>query len=439
MKATRYGFAFSLALLAAAPAIADTVIVNENFDSYADTNAFLAQWGATVGNGSAAADPAELQAGILTDDPLSTFDFPGLQGKAVDHIGAAVGSGRTQVNQYGGVINQGNGQNPLFTINPSATQSVFLSADIFESGGGNERMTVGLRHVGVAGTTVTTTNLLDIGFYNSNSADPTVVGSANPAQNAVAGSPGFYNGRGYGARVINFGAVSAPLLHQPDWQYFRTGAEVSGDNLGFAQELDRATDTDEFVSIGDVGAGWHQYTATITPTEVTITIDLFRDGLRNTSRTVDPESGVRPGTPGYDAVMVYPIATNALGFNSLRIGGPSGLSSAGAGSMAFDNIVLKMIDVAAPAENADFNGDNIVDGKDFLIWQRGFGAAGALATGDANNDTLVNDADLAIFKTQFGTDPTPAVGAVAAVPEPTTIALAGVALVGTLAAARRRK
>lgn len=434
----RLGYAFTLALLAATPALADTVIVDDNFDSYADTNAFLAKWVATIGNGSAAADPADLQAGILTDDPLSTFDFPGLQGKAIDHIGVAVGSGRTMVNQYGGVINQANAQNPTFSIAPSATQSVFLSADIFESGGGNERMTVGLRHVGVSGTTVTTTNLLDMGFYNSNSADPTVVGSANPAQNAVAGSPGFYNGRGYGARVINFGPVAAPLLHQPDWQYFRTGAEVSGDNLGFAQELERTTDADEYVTIGDVGAGWHRYTATITPTELTLTIDLFRDGLRNTSRTADPESGVRPGTPGFDAVMVFPITTNALGFNSLRIGGPSGLSSAGPGAMAFDNILLKLVDVAAPANNADFNGDNIVDGADFLIWQRGLGTGSSLATGDADGNGVVNDLDLGIWKTQYGTDPTPATAAVGAVPEPATFALAGLAMVAGLAAARRR-
>ena len=334
--AARFGFAFSLALLAATPVIADTVIVDENFNSYATDGDFLNAWGATIGNGTAAAPT--LDAGIITTNATT---FPGIQGTAIDHIGGAV-------NQYGGIINQPLGDDPAFTINASATQSIFLSADIYESGQGNERMAVGLRHVGVSGTTVSTTNLLDMGFYNTNSADPTVEGSANPAQNATAGSPGFYNGRGYGARVTNFGAVSSPLLHQPDWQYFRTGAEVSGANLGFAQELESTTDANEYVSIGDVGAGWHHYTATVTPTQVTITIDLYRDGLRNTSRTPDPETQIRPGTPGFDAVMVFPIAPNAVGFNSLRIGGPSGVTSAGPGAMAFDNVLLKLVNVAVP-------------------------------------------------------------------------------------------
>jgi hypothetical protein len=402
--AARFGFALSAALLAATPAIADTVIVEDNFDSYATDADFLNVWGPTIGNGSAVAPT--LDGGIIT---TNTTTFPGLQGKAIDHVGGSV-------NQYGGVINQPAGEAPAFQINPSATQSIFLSADIYESGQGNERIAVGLRHVSVgADATVATTNLLDLGFWN-----------ANPTSATVPDAPTVSTGYAY--RVINFGTASAPLTGQPNWQFF---------NL--PTELDRTTDADTLVNISDIGAGWHRYTATITPTKVTLTIDLFRDGLRNTSKTPDPESGIRPGTAGVDATIELPIATLPAGFNSLRIGGASGVTSPGPGAMAFDNVVLKLLDVAVPTNNADFNGDNIVDGKDFLIWQRGFGAAGALATGDANGDLAVNDADLTIWKTQFGTDPTPVVGAAAAVPEPTTLGLAGLALVGTLAAARRRK
>ncbi|BBO31214.1 dockerin type I domain-containing protein [Lacipirellula parvula] len=94
--------------------------------------------------------------------------------------------------------------------------------------------------------------------------------------------------------------------------------------------------------------------------------------------------------------------------------------------------------VIVPANNADFNGNGIVDGTDFLTWQRGFGLTGQpnKSTGDANGDGAVNAADLTIWKTQFGTNPGAAVAA-ASVPEPATGALAVGALAGV--AMRRRR
>lgn len=78
-------------------------------------------------------------------------------------------------------------------------------------------------------------------------------------------------------------------------------------------------------------------------------------------------------------------------------------------------------DILTPfvSTGADFNGDTVVDGADFLIWQRNLGLAGAAQSqGDANNDTVVDASDLAAWKLQFG----PAT--VAAVPEPAAIVLA---------------
>lgn len=432
------------AFLMGAPAWADTTIVSDNFESYADTAAFQAAWVPTIGNGTAAANAADVLGGILTSDPLSNpANFPGVEGVAVDHVGATASS-PGMVNQYGGIINQPLGQNPAFTIAPSDTQNVVLQYDMFDGASGNERMSIGLRYVDATASPVATSNILEMGLYNSNSADPTVVGSANPAQNAAVGSPGFYAGRGYGARVINFGAAAAPLLHQPDWQFFRTTGETwggqAGGDVGFALELNRATDVDPIVTIGDVGAGWHRYTATISPTSVTITLDLFRDGLRNTSTTPDEVTGIRPGTPGVDAMMTFNIATLPVGFNSLRIGGPSGLLSAGAGVTGYDNILLKLVDVVVtPTNNSDFDNDGDVDGADFLVWQRGLGLTGQpdKSTGDANGDGNVTVADLAIWQAHFGLPPS--VGAAGAVPEPTSVAIAAMALAGVAGAARRRR
>jgi len=87
---------------------------------------------------------------------------------------------------------------------------------------------------------------------------------------------------------------------------------------------------------------------------------------------------------------------------------------------------------------ADFNGDAVVDGADFLIWQRGYGGFGG-TPGDANGDLHVDDLDGWIVSNYLGSQgfvpesPAPT----AAVPEP---AAAGLAL-GTLlalVASRRR-
>ena len=94
------------------------------------------------------------------------------------------------------------------------------------------------------------------------------------------------------------------------------------------------------------------------------------------------------------------------------------------GQANFSNIEITTGNV--PLENADFDGNGDVDGNDFLIWQRGSGAAGGLTEGDANSDGFVDTADLGIWENQFGTSPLSAVAA--AVPEPASLALVGVAL-----------
>ena len=92
-----------------------------------------------------------------------------------------------------------------------------------------------------------------------------------------------------------------------------------------------------------------------------------------------------------------------------------------------------------PVLNADFNNDDLVDGADLLIWQRGLGISDGtalLANGDANSDGNVTAADLTIWTSQFGT-PGGAAAAVGAVPEPASIGLAALAVLGI--AGRRRK
>ena len=112
------------------------------------------------------------------------------------------------------------------------------------------------------------------------------------------------------------------------------------------------------------------------------------------------------------------VGTNACGaFDEIRVGSTWG-------------------DVAGvattPVLTADFNEDLVVDGNDFLIWQRNYLQTGDVA-GDANNDGVVDGLDLDDWKAQI--NPIPTVAA-APIPEPATAALAIVAF--AFSAAKRR-
>ena len=114
----------------------------------------------------------------------------------------------------------------------------------------------------------------------------------------------------------------------------------------------------------------------------------------------------------------------------------------------FEQMALPTIDgfawnlIAAPtiltlelvtATSADFNGDGVVDGTDFLSWERGAGTPEpTCADGDANGDGLVDGADLAIWSEQFGV--APANDFATNVPEPHCLGL----ITAILVIARRR-
>lgn len=69
-----------------------------------------------------------------------------------------------------------------------------------------------------------------------------------------------------------------------------------------------------------------------------------------------------------------------------------------------DLLITGTLSVVAgvPMDNANFDGDDDVDGDDFLIWQRNFNSAGGLTQGDANGSGFVDSADLAIWEDQYG-------------------------------------
>jgi prepilin-type N-terminal cleavage/methylation domain-containing protein len=87
-----------------------------------------------------------------------------------------------------------------------------------------------------------------------------------------------------------------------------------------------------------------------------------------------------------------------------------------------------IVEASAP-EDADFDSSGLVDGVDFLTWQRGVATPAGTATladGDANFDQTVDALDLAIWQGQYGIG---AVPALQAIPEPASLPLAGISCV----------
>lgn len=90
--------------------------------------------------------------------------------------------------------------------------------------------------------------------------------------------------------------------------------------------------------------------------------------------------------------------------------------------------------------DADFDANGTVNGRDFLAWQRNFGAGpGATqADGDANGDGFVDGIDLGAWEEQFGA--TANLPVAYAVPEPQSVALAlaaALAIVGCATSGQR--
>lgn len=102
----------------------------------------------------------------------------------------------------------------------------------------------------------------------------------------------------------------------------------------------------------------------------------------------------------------------------------------------FGTEIAGIVEYVGTPGDADFDGDNDVDGRDFLAWQRNNGTIGgpAFGPGDANGDGNVDDTDLTIWQGQYGTLGGP-LAAATTVPEPTSLALL---VFASLASALRR-
>ncbi|WP_172991839.1 family 16 glycosylhydrolase [Lacipirellula parvula] len=130
-------------------------------------------------------------------------------------------------------------------------------------------------------------------------------------------------------------------------------------------------------------------------------------------------------TAGDEFIIATAIGGVAGGFDQLELPSVDGL--AWNLVTAENSLTLELV----AAISADFNLDGVVDGADFLVWQRGANIASGAepSDGDANGDGRVNGEDLQIWREQFGAVANLAASPTAGVPEPGGMVLLGLAIV----------
>lgn len=412
------------------------VIVDDDF-TYADQAAFEAAWNPDFGDGRfdlTGFGNTGLLVPFTNPDPNAPDIIPP-NNDPNGLIGGGVAM-RTNINEFNNTSNPGDPDDPAFSIVPSASTSVKFGGDLFDDVSSNKKLTLALRNDTIEReATLFGTNFVELGFFNSDAFDATDPGNAPPNSPVldVPATDFSYRIQLFAAPDPNAGG-QVPVRN-PDWQYFpldQTLDILGGTDPNSPDPNNPDPGPDGLVSSVDIGQGWHRWEATISETSVTLSLDLFRDGVINLTR--DPNSndlleGV--GASGFDSEVTWDIAMVDTDpndgfdfdpFTSLRFGVPSG-TGGGVTHGTIDNVKLELIDVASA--NADFDGSGIVDGIDFLWWQRGDTPEGGSQT------------ELALWEAQYG-GPPPLAAAVSSVPEPASGALLLIACGCWGAFARRR-
>jgi hypothetical protein len=151
----------------------------------------------------------------------------------------------------------------------------------------------------------------------------------------------------------------------------------------------------------------------------------------------------RPNNQGYALEFVGPTTTSAVAIlirNDNPVPGSRAmeqdLNGTPTGPSEASDWVVAITGSYLPIPG-DFDGDDDVDGADFVAWQTNFPKAtdATRAHGDADGDGDVDGADFVVWQTNFPFSPSP--GAASPVPEPNAFWLAALASAASLAARRR--
>jgi CSLREA domain-containing protein len=156
------------------------------------------------------------------------------------------------------------------------------------------------------------------------------------------------------------------------------------------------------------------------PLAASATPDANGNLIGTNAMPIDPMLGPLADNGGptmTHALLAGSPATDAgdPAFNPFAFAFPLVNDQRGAG---FARVVNGRVDIGAlevQAPSADFDGDGDIDGRDFLLWQRGYGTPAPTAVksnGDADNDLDVDGADLGVWQLEYGTVPAPLVAEV---------------------------
>lgn len=245
---------------------------------------------------------------------------------------------------------------------------------------------------------------------------------ANPIGLAATTNDQEWDSTGYGIGTVD-GLYGNP---DPTGALGLTTSQNSSSGIGWI--LQRYEDTEQQYTklmLIDFGKGGNGI-PTAGNWDIIQTIDLASTdtGWHRLGVSYDPATGAAVGTFG-DQTFQFTTETDLLG--TFYAGYREAITGSVASQLALHAPpIFDLYEAAAPVEDADFNNDNIVDGADFLIWQRNLGMAGGLDKGDADGNGQIQAADLAIWKAKFGT--VGASAAAAAVPEPAASLLVVVSL-----------
>jgi hypothetical protein len=180
--------------------------------------------------------------------------------------------------------------------------------------------------------------------------------------------------------------------------------------------------TASVIAVEDFGATGPTNNPTMFKTYL-VTIDLagfgiaLQSGEQYVAAVIDPNRGL----PGRGALFRI-IGSRATGFEDLFQQWDTPENQHPGFLASQHNNPFQQYAAKLTLGNGDFDGDDDVDGHDFLAWQRHVGGSVA-AEQDANGDGLADGRDLNIWQATYGTSWASASSAHAAVPEPSAAAL----------------
>lgn len=444
----RHGF-YRLAVLVAlmaitASATAQTVFVDEDFESYGSQGALNSSWVPLAGDGFSSAPAAGGELVLAAD-------------------GVANQTGNAAAGAKGVINEESGGWDPVtnstgYLISPSVTESIVMRGDIFIDAefGSTMRQTIGLRSDRFdrdpTSATAFGVNFVEMGTWNGSVCLPTApdCDPGDPAaEPPIPGDENYRVENDFAYRITVFDSTTrgnffengvdlGPLLATPNWQYFPLKAEL--DDVTNEKPNGTFGDGDGVANLADIGTGWHTFEAIISEDAVTMTLDLFRDGIDNATGLAGPDATVVTEIAMSQNFNDAPFDYDPSPMNSFRYGSPSGVTS-DPGVAHFDNLYLALEDAIIEPETlvGDFNGDSIVDAADYTVWRDTLGDSVTAGTGaDANGNGVIDGPlsgagnDYELWAGNYGAT----AAAATAVPEPAALLMAG--WVACLAAARRR-